>query len=914
MELMISAAVTGARMPGTLKEPATAPEVRASADRPSVVLRPGLFERLSAGRRVTRVSAPAGSGKTVLLRSWIAGSDLTRSTAWVSVAREEQDQQRFWLSVLDALRSTDAGSARMRPVTAAPDLDGWSIVDRLIADLGAVEEPLWLVIDDLHELAAPDALAQLESLVTRAPAQLRFVLLTRVDVRLGLHRLRLEGELTEIRGADLRFTVQESLTLFETAGVRLSEGALGALVARTEGWAAGLRLAVLSLAGHADAEHFAVDFSGSERTVSEYLLAEVLDRLPAEVACLVLRTSMLERVSGALADRLTGASDSHRILAELEEAGAFVVALDAQRSWFRYHRLFADLLALELQRTAPGELPGLHTTAAEWFSEHGYPVEAIRHAQAGGNWPLAARLLADHWHGIYLDGKWATAHELLAAFSAEAVAADPELMLVAAADEHTRGSPEEAERRLTRATRQSGGVAEERRARFDLAHATLRLTFGRARNDVAAVAQATEELLLAAESPERVPSGLGEDLRALALTQLGMAEIWSGRHEEAEQHLEQALALAGRIDRPLLELDALAHLALVSAYRDPSLGEERSSQALELAQANGWSERRFVRVAYAVLANVNLWRGRLSEAEHWLQRATQVLPGDVEAAPAAGLMLHNHRALLELARGRQEEALAALRAAQRHDTLIGHSPLPFVRDHMLLIQVQTGDTASVERALAELDGEARDTLHRRVVLAALHLAQDRPEDATAALGPVLDDPAAPLLPARSATVITLRWAIYALLLGAIALDAVRDPGGAFRALERALDLAEPDGELLAFLLFPAPELLERHARLRTAHASLVLEILGLLAGRTPTARSAPPDPLPEPLSDSELRVLRYLPTNLPAAEIASELFVSINTIRTHMRHLYAKLDVHTRAQAVERARGLGLLASTPRRR
>ena len=260
------------------------------------------------------------------------------------------------------------------------------------------------MLDDLHELSSPEAHQQLELLIMRAPPALRFVLVTRHDLRLGLHRLRLSGDLTEIRAADLRFSATEARALFDAAGVPLSGSALAALHERTEGWAAGLRLAALSLAGHPDPERFAAEFAGSERTVAEYLLAEVLERQPEEVRRLLLRTSILDRVNGELADLLTGGSGGERVLQELEEAGAFVVSLDARRSWFRYHQLFADLLQLELRRTAPAELTALHEAAAAWHAEHGYPVEAVRHAQAAQNWSLAARVLSDHWVGLDLGG------------------------------------------------------------------------------------------------------------------------------------------------------------------------------------------------------------------------------------------------------------------------------------------------------------------------------------------------------------------------------------------------------------------------------------------------------------------------------------------------------------------------------
>jgi LuxR family transcriptional regulator, maltose regulon positive regulatory protein len=298
----------------------------------------------------------------------------------VPVGRGERDPQRFWLSVLGALRQTAAGSALVRELTAAPDLDGWAIAERLLKDLAPLDDRVWLVIDDVHELGGDQALRQLELLLMRAPNELRFVLITRHDVRLGLHRLRLEGELAEIRESDLRFTLTEARELFDAAGVQLPDPAL--LVERTEGWAAGLRLAALSLAGHPDPERFAAGFSGAERTVAEYLLAEVLDRQTEQVRRLLLRTSILERVNGELADLLTADSGGERVLQDLEAANAFVVALDAARSWFRYHHLFADLLQLELRRTAPGEVTGLHQAAADWFAGHGFAAEAIQHAQA----------------------------------------------------------------------------------------------------------------------------------------------------------------------------------------------------------------------------------------------------------------------------------------------------------------------------------------------------------------------------------------------------------------------------------------------------------------------------------------------------------------------------------------------------
>ena len=876
--------------------------------------RPRLFERLAAGERVVHVSAAAGSGKTFLLRSWIAAEGLDERVAWVSVGRGDRDSQAFWLSVLDSLRGTRVGSERVRELTAAPDLDGATVVRRLLEDLGSLDERVWLVIDDLHDLEVDEALHQVGLLVGSAPPELRFVLLTRRDLRLGLHRLRMEGELTEIRSEDLRFSVSESRGLLEAAGVQLSEDALESLVGTTEGWAAGLRLAALSLASDPDPERLAASFSGRERAVAEYLLAEVLERQPEEVTRLMLRTSILERVTGPLADRLTGASGSERILWALEDAGAFVVSLDAERSWFRYHHLFSDLLALELRRTAPDELPGLHTTAAEWLAEHGHPVHAIRHAQGAENWRLATRLFADNWRSMFFDGRSATRSELLSRFPAGMLAADPELAALAAADRRVAGSLPEAEGYLALAERMSASVPEGRRARFQALLVIVPLGLARARNDPDAVAEAAQRLLALADSPHTIEAGVGEEgLRATALLDLAAAEMWSGQLEAAERHVEQGLKDARRIGWPMLELQALSYRAFVGMVRSPAIGEQRARGAIEVARAHGWEDTAWAAgSAYVALGNVTLWRGQLAEAEGWLDRAELVVRGFAEPTtamtePTTAMMLYVDRAMLEFVCGRHEAAMTAHGAVESIQQ-------GFARQHGLATRAQAlklgmlvrvGETELVQRALDDMDEDVRAGSAMRVVQAALRLARDDPEGAAAALAPIFDG---------ASLIDSPRWNIQALLLKARVEDALGDAGASSRALERALELAEPDGLLLPFLLDPAQDLLERHARLRTTHASLISEILNLQSGHPPTARPEHAEPLREPLSESELRVLRYLPTNLLASEIAGELFVSLNTIRTHMRRVYSKLGVHSRGDAVRRGRELGLLSpSSPRR-
>ena len=852
------------------------------------------------------VSAPPGSGKTVLLRSWIGAAGLAERAAWVPVGRDELDPQRLWLAVLGALRQTVPGSALVRPLTAAPDLDGWAIVERLLTDLAPLQDQLWLVVDDVHELSSDEARRQLELLLMRAPQRLRFVLATRHDLRMGLHRLRLEGELTEIRADDLRFTLPQARALFEAAGVELAEPAAAALHQRTEGWAAGLRLAALSLAGRPDPDAFAAEFSGSERTVAEYLLAEVLDRQSDEVRRLLLRTSVLERVNGELADLLTGAAGGERALQDLENANAFVVSLDAARSWFRYHHLFVDLLQLELRRTQPDAVAGLHELAAGWFAGHGFGVEAVRHAQAAQNWDMASQLLADHWAALNLGGRRATVHSLLAGFPAGAGLADAELAVVAAADELTQGSLRAAERYLQVAERGLASVPSGRQVRTQVLLGVVRLLLSGRTGDQWTRAEQAQRLLAAAEAPEAVPpadgpskAGTGSrgwggaELRTLALLEIGNAETWTGRIDQAERHLDRAVALARRIGWPYLEFMGLVYRAQLELNRWLPRAAVLSRQAIDLAEQHGWTADLFAGFAANTHGSALSWLGQLDEAEAWVRRAERTFIA--EADPASAMGAHYVRGQLELGCGRAANALSAFRAAEQ---LAGPNPLGRpLRAWLVLALVGLGDTESAEQALADIGERGRDRREMRTAAAALRLAQHDPAAATEVLAPVLDG--------------SIRggwgsWLAEAFLLEAMARDALGHPDAASDALERALDLAGADGALLWFLLHPAPDLLDRHARQHTAHGALLARIRDLLAVNRPAPRAERP-PL-EPLSKSEVRVLRYLPTHLSAREIAGELSVSTSTVKTHMRNLYTKLGVHTRAEAVASARVLSLLA------
>ena len=863
-----------------------------------------LFERLKATPPggLALVCASAGSGKTMLLRSWLEFSG--ERPAWVSVARDEHDAQRFWLSVIDGLAAAGPDGAVGR-VTPAPRFPGEALVDQLLSDLTLLEDPVVLVVDDLHELHAPDALRLLERFLTRVPPTLRIVLATREEPQLGLHHLRLAGALAEVRADDLRFSAEETRQLLKASGTALSDEGVALLCDRTEGWAAGLRLAAISLAGHAEPERFVREFSGSERTVAGYLLAEVLERQPPEVRELLLRTSLLDRVSGPLADFLTGASRSERTLQSLADANAFVTALDAGRSWFRYHHLFADLLRLELRRATPELIGPLHGRASQWHEEHGDVVEAIRHAQAAADWPRAARLLADNFIDLMNLGRMSTVREALAAFPAETLEANAELPVVVAGDRVFDNLLDEAVSYLAAARRLAATVPAERRSFFDLLFATVNVWLSARQGDLRAAADAERDFEAAFEA--QPADGLARSLvhRVVALDSLAVTKLWGLQLDESRRDLEEALALARRIRRPYQEVVSLAWLAIGARLSDlpVSVVLKLAEQAVAVADEHGWGLDIVAGPGLTMAGATLVWVGRFEEAEHHLERAGRGLPAG--GFPFLDLIIEHARGLLALARGRPEEALRAFRAAEGIQARLSEQH-PFtldLRSRILRTEVQIGETAAARSALDAMDERTRQQAGMRLAAATIHLAEDRPESAMDVLGPVIEG---------SAKGLHRRWAtIEALLVDATARDQLGDRHAARASLEHALDVAEPEGVILPFLVAPVGGMLERHAGHSTAHATLVSEILDVLAG-TPRVGGDEVAPAAHELSDAELRVVRYLPSNLKVPEIAGELFVTANTVRTHLRHIYAKLDAHSRGEAVARARELGLLAPTMR--
>ena len=850
-------------------------------------------------KRVTVISAPPGSGKTSLLRAWADRSTNLRRVAFVSVVRDQQDAQLFWCAVLDAIRSlAHSIDPEMQPAVAAA-LDDDQVVDRVLSEVVEQAEPVVLIIDDLHELRSADALTQLEQLLAILPSSANVVLSSRRDPPIRLHQFRLAGEVAEIRAADLLFTGSETRELLAASEISLSDAGVAALYQRTEGWAAGLRLAVIALSGHPDPERFVAEFSGTDRAIGEYLMAEMLEGQPSEVRGMLLRTSLVDRLNGELADLLAGRSGSEQMLLELEDANAFVVSLDAQRTWFRYHQLLGDFLRLELRRTLADEVPDLHRRAARWFADHGLIVEAVRHTLAAGDWSDAARLVADHSFRWVLDGQAGTIGAVLQAFPEGASADHPDLALAQAANELNEGRLEEAAAQLALAESHVQSAPPARRRRLAVAIASLRLAIARRSGQFTEVIEQVKMLDASIADESNEPIAMGSELRGVALLNLGIVETWSGRRDDAERHLSEGAALAQTIGRPYLEVACRAHLGFPSRLVSVATARERGRQAVALAERYGLEDRPILAPALGAVGSMAIWMGEFDEGERWLRRAWEVAEAHVD--PAAAVLLYVATGMLHAGRGQHQSALGEFAAAAHTQSLL-------TGVHVLAPRI-TGWLAATQARLGMRD-EARATLSG---FSAGPEQMGAIYNARAVICMADGDPAAALNVLREVRDVTPAIHAFTLveahLLAGAAHLSLGDRNAAAAAVEAALAAAEPERLIFSFAMTEAAGLLDALPRHQTAHRALLADIVDLLRGASVPSTDRERLPQPEELSPSELRVLRYLPTNLTRPDIARELYVSINTVNTHIRNIYSKLGARDRSSAVQRARELRLLSS-----
>jgi LuxR family transcriptional regulator, maltose regulon positive regulatory protein len=834
--------------------------------------------------QLTLISAPAGSGKTVLLRAWMAGTAQRERIAHVALAREHADRRTFWLDVLAA-----AGRARSQLRGVAVPAGGPGSLAPLKAALEELGEPLLLVLDDLHHAGADDVPADLEWLLENVADGLRLVVATRRDPPLRLQRLRVAGEMTEIRTADLAFTQAEASELLVPLALPADD--VETLWACAEGWAAGLRLAELSLRNHPDPSGFVASFAGDDRAVSDYLMTEVVSGYDEETLQFLLRTSIVDRVNGELAGALAGVLAGENSLRQLERVDGFVDALDSSGTWFRYYPLFAEVLRAELRHRLPDELPGLHRSASDWFARNGQPVEAARHAVAASDWQRAAEVVGAQWIVSVVQGSGAVLLELASEIPSEIVNADAELALAVAGLLLEAGEIQAADELLVRAYELADQLSDERKRRFAVTSTATALYRARMDGDVAEALSAARLAL-----NERWDRSVAIEVRALTLANLGIAEFWAADFDVALEHLQAAAGLALEFHNDFVLLMAKAYLAAVDAREGRLVdAHNRARTAIQLAERGGWTGLPHTAIAYVTLATVHLWWNELDEAERAGDLARDALGRSRE--PLLAPVVAQVRARIQGLRGDPVTALELLRGGETVDKLP-----PWLRVSAAMVEAELwmalGEPTRARTALTTVSSS--ELSDHAIPLARLELALGEPDAALRAVAGFLADDREALMPISR----TEAWAV-----DAIARDAIHDEASALRAIERALDLAEPRGYRNAILRHGAPvrSLLRRRIASGTAHRAFAGDLLSVLE-REPASRSSHGDPLLDPLSERELAVLRFLPTMMSNAEIAGEMFVSVNTVKTHLKHIYRKLDVSERRDAVRRGRELRLLS------
>ncbi len=922
---MFEARVTSAQVSaGPERDVLLASKLRVPRPRPGWVSRPRLVEHLRAGltRDLILVCCPAGFGKSSLLADWVG--DEKRAVAWLSLDEGDNDPVRFWRHVTAALDGVlpGVGERAGALVGGGGSTAIRAAVTALVNDLVVAPGEALLVVDDYHLIQAPEVHGSLEFLLAQLPVSLRVVLASRSDPPLPLARLRARGQLAELRAADLRFTLGEAGELLRAAlGHDLPDRAVAALAERTEGWVAGLQLAALSLQGRSDVGRFVEEFSGSHRYVLDYLAEEVLDRQPEQLRIFLLETSVLERLSGPLCDALTGHTDGQELLESAERSNLFLIPLDEERRWWRYHHLFADLLRARLLRQHPEQVPHLHRAAAEWHERHGLADDAVRHALAAGDDAWAARLIEGHLEDqILLLGQGATLIRWLSVLPPDVIHRRPRLTLGQAVVALLEGRLDEVEPLLELAERTSGQTVDTPyRASIDRKDSIVA-------NVPAAVAVGRSDLACLRGDAERgaeygrmaVAHLTDEDelLGVIARYHLGVADWLAGRLGQAEQAFVEVVAKRSTSGERHVVLRAGYDLGGVQQAQGRLSAALRTYQRqVETAATRGAPSS--VGMAHVGMAKVLYERDELRLAR---EHATIGIEHCRRLSYAPPLV----DGLLTLARIRHAEGdpLAAAAAIDEAQDVMPQAVE--LRDRIRAIGVRLGladghvaEAARWVRAHGlTTDGEpAYPREQEYLVLVRVLLAEHHLEHALEMLGRWYTPARAQ---GRLGSVITMR------VLAALAHAANGDEPAASAALAEALTLAAPEGYIRVFVDEGAPLaallrtlLLGRRLEQVAGADAVPREFLRRLASSfdrhgmsiLPTARRgavAVPGII-EPLSAREREVLALLATGHPNRAIADELVITVDTVKRHVSHVFEKLGVENRTQAVARARQLGLL-------
>src|SRR5918994_174638 len=897
-------------------------KLRPSQARPKLVARPRLTERLEreTGRRLTLISAAAGFGKTSLLLEWLNGRE-GGSVAWLSLDEGDNDPVRFLSYLVAALRRT-AGEGFGEGVLAAlrsPERQRIeAVLGALVNELADLPGEVAVVLDDYHLIDSEGVHGMVAFLLERLPEGAHLVICGRVDPPLPLARLRARGQMTELHAADLRFTPEEAAAfLGDVMGLNLSADDVAALEQVTEGWIAALQLAALSMREREDVSGFIRSFSGSHRDVFDFLAEEVLQRQTEKVQTFLLETSILDRLSGPLCDALTGRDDGQRTLERLERETLLVVPLDDDRVWYRYHHLFADFLRSRLERERSEQLAPLHLRASEWYEENALVAEAVRHALSAGDHERAARLMESGVGQTWYRGEVMTLLGWLRELPKGAMLRRPLLLVWYAAALMLIG-------------------------RFDGVESLLR----EAEDAVGAAGEGQDEGLRPV-ADEADP----QHVLATAAAVRSLHARLQGNPQGAIEHARRALAL---LPEDNLDPRPFAALCLAEAYRDTDDLEVANStfaETVELGLAAGHDY--IALTAMGSLAHLRMAQGRLREAEETLrqalgfaaERGAELLPAvgrvriamgelllerdDLEASErelTLGTELVERAGELEiLARGQvalsrakwaRGDAEGALKLAHEAERLARESGAPQAitdaalwkaRLHLMRNELRAA-ASELERG-SGVDEVPRSTQDaKRISLARLLIAREDHDEALQMLNHLRE----------TAEAADQRGSVVEIgTLQALVLRAKDEKNRAIDVMGRALALAEPEGYVRIFVDEVSPmaellsEVLEAQQRgrldsLSRVPARYLRKLLAALERDAPSASQPATEP-PEVLSERELEVLQLIAAGKSNRRIASELFVSLGTVKTHINNLYRKLDSHSRTHAVARAREPKLL-------
>jgi LuxR family transcriptional regulator, maltose regulon positive regulatory protein len=864
------------------------------------VPRPRVTKLIAEGARwcpLTVVTGPPGAGKTMALALWAAAEP--GPVAWVSLDDYDNQPGVFWSYVVAALRRSGVAVAGTLPAAARERAVDHMFLLRLASVLAGQDPPVTLIVDDLHLLTEPAALGELEFVLRNVGPGLRLVVSSRMDPLLPLHRYRLAGELAEIRAGDLAFSTGEAGLLLAQHGGTLSADSLECLTRRTEGWAAGLRLAAISMDTHPDPDRFVTELITEDSALTGYLVEEVLDAAAPEVREVLLATSILEQVSAETAAELTGNEQAGRTLLAVARASAFVQP--AGGGWYRYHALFAEVLRLKLRHEDPDRLAALHRRAARWHERNGQLTDAVRHAAQAGDWPLAASMVIDALaisEIIEPRGSRSLAGEFVG-MPHEGAWTRVEPYLVCAAAALSAGRCESSAATLDAAEGMLGSLPADQEAAGRLAAAMIRLAAARRTGDLASAAAAAARAEAMAGTVPTDKLARHPEIRARVLSGRGAVELWSGRLDEAARILDSGAAAAAAPGGEHERAACLGHLALVEVLRGHLRQAAKLAAQATVALRAGEQQppaHHLDPAALVALAWVHLERNEPREAGSRLTQAHAALRASPDKLVSAVACLA--AALGDLAEG--HPTVAAEMAAKAR---CGWSVPPWLEQRLTSVESRARAAAGDIRAALAVAERASHGCSPEAAVTLAHAwaaAGDR-NKARHALAPALT--AGGRAPER---VRLQAWLVDAQL----SYDSGDHTRGR-RSLESALRLGEREQLRLPFAMERTwlRPVLQRDPALARAHRQLLGP--GLASpGLAPASQATPAPVTPvivEQLSEREREVLRYASGMLTTAEIASEMYISINTVKSHLKSIYRKLAAAHRGEAVRRARKLGLI-------